>query len=194
MKKITLQKTIPLFLFFVLFHLGKVSAQLTPTVTVTNATNCTPPSCDGSATTNDVTALGGTYLWSDPQGQTSMTATGLCPGTYSVTITVPIVGSAVGTGTVVCVAGVNEYELNNLLEIFPNPATSEISIQMLSQNGGEVSEISIINSIGEKVLSEKFNSSNRFNNTFFIGNLPKGLYFVELKNEKNTYWQKFTKE
>jgi len=44
--------------------------------------------CDGNISAS---MLGGTpqftYLWSDPSGQTSSTATGLCAGTYSVTIT-----------------------------------------------------------------------------------------------------------
>lgn len=44
--------------------------------------------CDGSAT---VTVGGGTgpytYLWNDPSGQTTATATNLCPGTYQVEIT-----------------------------------------------------------------------------------------------------------
>ena len=44
--------------------------------------------CDGSAT---VTASGGTapytYLWNDPAAQTTATASNLCPGTYTVTVT-----------------------------------------------------------------------------------------------------------
>jgi len=44
--------------------------------------------CDGDAT---ILATGGTtpytYLWNDPLGQTTATATSLCPGTYTVSVT-----------------------------------------------------------------------------------------------------------
>ncbi|MCB0429070.1 MAG: gliding motility-associated C-terminal domain-containing protein [Flavobacteriales bacterium] len=58
-----------------------------PTVTVDNTTN---PPCNGDCTgTASVSSTGGapgyTYLWSDNQAGT--TATGLCAGTYTVTVT-----------------------------------------------------------------------------------------------------------
>ncbi|MFH1319930.1 MAG: SprB repeat-containing protein, partial [Bacteroidota bacterium] len=85
----------------------------TYTVTITDSNDCTdslsvtinvlstPPAisvsgtdascnsiCDGTAT---VTTSGGTppftYLWDDPLSQTTQTATGLCIGTYSITVT-----------------------------------------------------------------------------------------------------------
>src|SRR3990172_8166501 len=144
-------KKLLLFSVATVFIIGEAAAQATPTVTVTNATNCSPP-CNGSAITNDVSAFGGTYLWSDPQAQTTMTATGLCPGTYSVTVTIPLVGSATGTGTVTCSSGILEYALSNQIEIFPNPATKDISIALFSPKGGMVSEVSVFNIAGEKVI------------------------------------------
>jgi len=68
--------------------------------------------CDGSATAN---ASGGTtpytYLWDDDSLQTTQTATGLCPGTYSVLVT-DLLGET-GTASVV----INEptvLTLNNI--------------------------------------------------------------------------------
>lgn len=61
----------------------------TNTANACNSTCATPftPTCNGTAT---VTATGGvapyTYKWSDPSGQTTATATGLCAGTYTVTV------------------------------------------------------------------------------------------------------------
>ncbi len=63
----------------------KQPAKLTHTISKVNNTGCAP-ACNGSATANP---KGGTqpysYLWSD--GQTTKTATGLCAGTYTVTVT-----------------------------------------------------------------------------------------------------------
>ena len=58
--------------------------------------------CNGTAT---VTPAGGTgpytYLWSDPLGQTTATATGLCPNiTYTVTVTDANLCTALGTVTI----------------------------------------------------------------------------------------------
>ncbi|MBI1289479.1 MAG: T9SS type B sorting domain-containing protein [Flavobacteriales bacterium] len=61
-------------------------AGLTATATTTDV-SCNGL-CDGTAT---VTAVGGTppfsYLWDDPSAQTTATATGLCAGNYTVTVT-----------------------------------------------------------------------------------------------------------
>lgn len=56
-------------------------------ISMTNVSSCTGSPCDGSVTVTGVT--GGTapytYLWSD--GQTGVTATGLCPGSMNVKVT-----------------------------------------------------------------------------------------------------------
>lgn len=58
---------------------------LVVSTTVTNVT-CNG-ACNGTATANPSGATPGyTYLWA-PGGQTTQTATGLCPGTYTVTVT-----------------------------------------------------------------------------------------------------------
>lgn len=63
------------------------SAALTASVPVFTNVSCNGD-CDGTAT---VFANGGvgpyTYSWNDPNSQTTETATGLCPGTYTVTVT-----------------------------------------------------------------------------------------------------------
>ncbi len=67
------------------------SLSVTPSsaVTTTSEVDATCGLCNGSATANlticNVAAVGVTYLWS-PGGQTTQTATGLCPGTYTVSM------------------------------------------------------------------------------------------------------------
>lgn len=62
------------------------SAALTASIPIFTAVTCNGE-CDGTAT---VFANGGTgpysYFWDDPNFQTTQTATGLCPGTYTVTV------------------------------------------------------------------------------------------------------------
>ena len=60
-----------------------------PTATITGNTNITCfGDCDGDATVNAVGGAGGyLYLWDDPLAQTTTTATGLCAGTFNVTVT-----------------------------------------------------------------------------------------------------------
>lgn len=74
-----------------------LSAQIGIGITVTNV-SCNS-SCDGTAT---ATPTGGTppysYAW-NPSGGTTQMATGLCPGTYTVTVT----DSNAGTATQTCV-------------------------------------------------------------------------------------------
>jgi gliding motility-associated-like protein len=54
--------------------------------------------CNGAAVANPLSGTGPfTYLWSDINAQTTQTATGLCPGTYTVTVT--DAGGCTGTTT-----------------------------------------------------------------------------------------------
>ena len=56
-----------------MFVAGKLSAQITLTVTVTNPTNCTAP-CNGTAAANNIP--GASYAWNTTPVQTTATATG----------------------------------------------------------------------------------------------------------------------
>ena len=191
MKKITLLMPMLFFVFLAFFQFEKASAQITLTVTITDATNCTPP-CNGVAAANNVS--GATYAWNTTPVQTTPTATGLCPGTYSVTATfMTFTGS--GSGTVACVSAVHEYGLDKYVDVFPNPASENLSVNFSYPNGGTVQGFSVFNSIGEKVLSETFSASaKKFSGKLYVGNLPSGVYFLELKDEKNAYRTKFLKE
>ncbi len=58
------------------------------TVTVSSTDASCNGVCDGTATANVQTGTAPfTYLWNDPAGQTTATATGLCAGNYTVTVT-----------------------------------------------------------------------------------------------------------
>lgn len=171
---------------------------LTVTTSQTNASVCTAP-CNGTATVSNVT--GGTppysYYWGTSPAQQTQTATGLCPGTYTVgvydsTTPFPFVGSA--QVTITCIQGIEEYLLNNYVEVYPNPASTGITVAVSFPNGGTVQEVSIINALGEKVITQKFSATVKFSNTVDVQSLAAGNYFIELKDEKNTYRTKFVKQ
>jgi hypothetical protein len=61
------------------------------------------------------------------------------------------------------------------LSIFPNPATTEVRIELNGQNGNHVVHIS--NSLGQIVTDKSFTGNNV---TLDIAALPSGVYFVEV--------------
>ena len=74
-----------------------------------------------------------------------------------------------------CIAnGVNIDEKNilNKIELFPNPASSEITISGVD---GIIYEISIYNKLGQRVFHEM-----KPDNTIDVSWLPPGLYIVEV--------------
>ncbi len=64
---------------------------------------------------------------------------------------------------------------NNELEIFPNPTSGTLNIKNF--NSLKLKNIFVYNTLGEKVKSFKAEKS------IFIGDLPKGLYLVQMRNE-----------
>jgi len=67
--------------------------------------------------------------------------------------------------------------INNLISITPNPATSTVSIS----SPLPIKLITICNAIGENVWSDKPNSTSKIVDTFF----GKGIYFVHVNDGEN---------
>ncbi|MGB0403275.1 MAG: T9SS type A sorting domain-containing protein [Salibacteraceae bacterium] len=65
---------------------------------------------------------------------------------------------------------------NDKVSVYPNPASNVLNIENLAG----YSQISLVNSIGEVVLSEKINYSS---NQFDVSNLPSGIYVLQLITE-----------
>lgn len=189
-----------LFVFFFTTATVFVMAQgsLTVTTSQTNASVCTAP-CNGTATVSNVN--GGnppySYLWSTNPAQQTQTATGLCPGTYTVGVydsTSPIPSYGTAQVTITCIQGLEEYLLNNYVQVYPNPASSFITVLVSYPNVGKVKEVTIMNTMGEKAFTQNFSSFVNFSETVDITSLAPGIYFVELQDEKNSYRTKFAKQ
>jgi len=130
--------------------------------------------CNGDAT---VTPTGGTpnysYLWDDTGSQTTATASGLCGGTYCVTITDSNACTWVTCIDVLSV-GINDQMSSFSLSLFPNPTTGRFMLQS-NQKG----QFTITDLRGRQV------ATGQHNQEFNLSSQPKGVYFI--RSGKSTF-------
>jgi len=69
-------------------------------------------------------------------------------------------------------------ELNSIVKIFPNPASTNITIQVNERDLG--SQVFIFNAIGQEVFSERITSTNQLLN---IEKLTEGFYFLKIEGQ-----------
>jgi Secretion system C-terminal sorting domain len=89
-----------------------------------------------------------------------------------------------------CNVGFNEYTLDEgLMNIYPNPATTEIHLSMEEKVWGEY-EIRIFNTLGELEITETTST------TLSIAHLSSGVYLMSVigKDGKHRAMQRFVKE
>ncbi|HET8837710.1 MAG TPA: T9SS type A sorting domain-containing protein [Flavobacteriaceae bacterium] len=84
---------------------------------------------------------------------------------------------------------VDEQETDNL-SIYPNPATEGFFYVSLPRNNGEKVEISLYNTLGQKVLftKESISAANRLK--IETGNLNAGVYLVEINCSGKSFTEK----
>ncbi|MEN9522575.1 MAG: hypothetical protein RL065_952 [Bacteroidota bacterium] len=147
---------------------------------------------DGSTSTGQYPshtyALAGTYTIC-----LSITATGggaMCTDTFCLTQIVARMkgGNAIHSITILdpnAPNGINNLVALSKLSVYPNPATSELNIEVK----GEKIEAVKITSINGQIMNSEF-AANKIN----ISNLSSSVYFVEVKTSNNIYRTKFIKE
>jgi hypothetical protein len=67
-------------------------------------------------------------------------------------------------------------ELNSTIQIFPNPASTQITIQTNESDLG--SQVFIFNALGQEVFTERLNAINQILN---VKNLSEGFYFIKVE-------------
>lgn len=143
-------------------------------------------SCDGEAYavfSGSVSQY--TFLWDDDLNQTTQSATNLCAGTYSVTVTNSAGCSTtkqvtVGGGT----SGLESSE-PNLFSVYPIPFQKELYIAI--ENETVVKNITVYSPIGVKIVDIKSpeltnNNHVKISTEYF----SSGVYFLQINTETST--------
>jgi len=118
-----------------------------------------------------------------------------CQGVYGITYTVTITDdcncSLTGTITPDTIpVGINELKENQEVNIYPNPATETITIE-ISSSHQEKKELNIYNTLAQKLLQENFTTQKHSVN---ISNFANGIYFIEVITKKQIFRRKIIKE
>jgi hypothetical protein len=145
--------------------------------------------CDGAVT---ITPFGGspgyTYTWCT--GATTSTITGLCSGTCNYCVTDANGCSSCDTVMISAPTALSNEMVNNSFSIFPNPAITEITLN-IGAGLNENSSITILNVLGQKMLEIPLISETTF--TIDVRSFPKGIYFLQLNTKKGKLTKKFIK-
>jgi hypothetical protein len=155
---------------------------------IQTAATCNSPVCKGS--TVYLLSLGGTaYKWSGPDGFQSTLQNPILAnvesknaGTYTVTVsdgtnctntasTILVVENCMATKDILAKAAI---------QLFPNPVKEQLTIQ----SNLPIFKAVLSNSIGQEVLSQKFDNETIMLN---IENLPKGVYFAKVYLDEKTF-------
>ncbi len=135
-------------------------------------------SCNGTATAEVLEGVAPFSFYWTPGGQTYQTATGLCQGTYYVSVFDAIGCMKTDSVTVQSFTGLQELNQSSVF-LYPNPAGKTLVIQtgrMFSENA----TITICNSLSQVVLVRKLNESL---SEIDVSALESGTYFVSINDD-----------
>ncbi len=85
--------------------------------------------------------------------------------------------------------GIEEYEKNNFVLVYPNPVSSEFSVRSPVVGVGNL--IKVFDTIGEELLNEVLEHNNQ---SFDISHLHSGVYLVCIETKKGKIITKLIKE
>lgn len=123
------------------------------------------------------------YLWSTNESTKTISITG--GGTYWVDATNEC-GTARDSITILVNGIVNNTPIAESIKVYPNPLTeSELTINFTEAQAQNIS-ISVIALTGKEVYKEKVRVSGNQNHTIDLGDLPAGIYFLQLKSVKGS--------
>ncbi len=86
-----------------------------------------------------------------------------------------------------------ELQHENEITLYPNPASSELTLSFPSSSTTYKTEISIKNTMGQEVLHQNI-QPNTLQHKINVQSLSNGIYFIELKNKQGNSVLKFNKQ
>jgi len=139
--------------------------------------------CNGQTLQLKVSMPNATYTWQD--GSTSSTYKVTQAGTYWVSAY--FADYNITTTDTINVAYIDCDTTENIISIYPNPATDNLTIVT---NSNEEYRLDIINLIGQTIYTSYINKKAVINTSAFA----KGVYILKLSSDKETVVRKFVKE
>jgi hypothetical protein len=99
-------------------------------------------------------------------------------------------GCANSTTLYVEITGVDEVISDFNLSLYPNPSSGNFTIELdHAENIGEIS-IDVENALGQQVFSsDEIITSNDWKKELNLGDVPRGIYFLEMKTNE-VFWKK----
>jgi PKD repeat protein len=152
-----------------------------------------PDTLIASGGSNNIT-LPETYNWSTGQTTSAIVVSPTSTTTYSCMITSGAAGchsSAAFTVFTSCITGINSVLNPDEFEIYPNPATSKLTI-VTEKPYNTPTSFAIIDFTGRELLRESMNPSQ----TQFelnVSSLAEGMYFIQVKTKDSVNLIKFIK-
>lgn len=176
-------------------------ATATATVTITNPAQPVI-TANGTTLSTNFTAVGFQWFLNGVliANATSASYTVTQNGNY--TIEVNTGGGCLDTSAIFNfnTIGINESFLNNSVTIFPNPASNQITIKfdasLIAALAKQDVLIDIQNELGQSIkkagIKQLVNGKNEM--MVDIADLPKGIYFIQIKNQNTSINKKFIKQ
>ena len=126
------------------------------------------------------------YKWSDPQAQTTQTATNLAPGTYDVTVTDANKCTTVKKGNKIVSTSPEDIDLQALVKIYPNPTTGFLTVEYNFSSWVENTELVVFDLLGKNILQKNLYSANE-KIELDLNDLTCGVYWVGFRNENRIF-------
>ena len=152
---------------------------LTPSV-VNDITN----NCSGTAT---IAATGGitpySYLWNDPNTQTTVTAIGLCKGLYKVTVRDSNQCISYRTVLIDNTVGMNENSNTIGIALFPNPSSDGVFNLNIKSNSSTEFQLIVYNNLGKQVYKKTITVNGNHQEILNLQDIASGVYYLQILNE-----------
>jgi PKD repeat protein/photosystem II stability/assembly factor-like uncharacterized protein len=174
------------------FTAGNCPPVSVPT-TITVQANPTQPTISIQGSDLVASQTGSSYQWyrngSAILGANSISYTPTVSGTYSVEA-VSGIGCRTESDDFTFNIGLDEFNNAIRFDLYPNPATDEITIELETQSAPEA-ELIITNSIGQKVLVKALERSTKLTDKADVSKLPAGVYVMSVEGENVNLRQTF---